>query len=394
MIPNYYEFLNSVKILSGKLALDNIPHELNSLGGKRPIILTNDILVEIGLVKTAVDALKGSDIVIGAVYDSIPVDSSVKVVNEAAGIYRDKKCDSIIAIGGGSVIDTAKGVSVVITENDDNLMKYAGSEILKKRRAMPFIVIPTTAGTGSEVTLVAVIADPDRNVKMEFLSYNLLPDVAVLDPRMTRSLPARASASTGMDALSHAVEAYTCIQKNPLSDAYAFAAINLIREYLPRVVENGHDEEARLAMANASLMAGAAFSNSMVGIVHAIGHACGGVAHVAHGDAMTILLPYGMDYNFDTVPGYYADLLLPLAGPEVYAATTKGERAARSVSAVRELISLFNSRCGLPTRLRDVGVKEEDFERIAKTAVNDGAVVMNPKAVGLEDVLAVLRKAY
>jgi len=394
VIPSYYEFLNSVKILSGKLALDNIPHELSSLGAKRPIILTNDILVEIGLVKTAVDALKGSDIVIGAVYGSIPIDSSVKVVNEAAGVYRDKNCDSIIAIGGGSVIDTAKGVSVVITENDDNLMKYAGAEILKKRRAMPFIVIPTTAGTGSEVTMVAVIADPDRNVKMEFLSYNLLPDVAVLDPRMTRSLPARASASTGMDALSHAVEAYTGIQKNPLSDAYAFAAIKLTREYLLRVVENGNDEEARLAMANASLMAGAAFSNSMVGIVHAIGHACGGVAHVAHGDAMTILLPHGMEYNLDAVPGYYSDLLLPLAGPEVYAATPSGERAARSVSAVRELITLLNSRCGLPTRLRDVGVQEKDFERIAKTAINDGAVVMNPRAIALEDVLTVLRKAY
>jgi len=229
---------------------------------------------------------------------------------------------------------------------------------------------------------------------MEFLSYNLLPDVAVLDPRMTRSLPARASASTGMDALSHAVEAYTGIQKNPLSDAYAFAAIKLTREYLLRVVENGNDEEARLAMANASLMAGAAFSNSMVGIVHAIGHACGGVAHVAHGDAMTILLPHGMEYNLDAVPGYYSDLLLPLAGPEVYAATPSGERAARSVSAVRELITLLNSRCGLPTRLRDVGVQEKDFERIAKTAINDGAVVMNPRAIALEDVLTVLRKAY
>jgi alcohol dehydrogenase len=292
------------------------------------------------------------------------------------------------------VIDTAKGVSVVITENDSDLMKYAGAEILNKRRAMPFLVVPTTAGTGSEVTLVAVIADPERHVKMEFVSYTLLPDVAVLDPRMTLSLPPRATASTGMDALSHAVEAYTGLQKNPLSDAHAFAAINLIREYLPRVVENGRDEEARLAMANASLMAGAAFSNSMVGIVHAIGHACGGVSGVAHGDAMAILLPFGMDYNLDAVAGHYAELLLPLAGAEVYASTPREKRAARSVSVVRELLSGLNSRCGLPCRLRDVGVQEKDMKAIAKTAVNDGAVITNPKAVDIEDVMDILRKAF
>ncbi|MFZ5595513.1 MAG: iron-containing alcohol dehydrogenase [Bacillota bacterium] len=394
MIPSYYEFLNSVKILSGKFALDNIPHELKSLGAKRPIILTNDILVEIGLVKVVLDALKGSDIVVGALYDNIPIDSSIHVVNEASRVYREKKCDSIIAIGGGSVIDTAKGVSVVITENADDLMKYAGAEVLNKRRSMPFIVVPTTAGTGSEVTLVAVIADPDRNVKMEFVSYNLLPDVAILDPRMTRSLPPRATASTGMDALSHAVEAYTGIQKNPLSDAYAFAAINLIREYLPRAVDSGKDEESRLAMANASLLAGAAFSNSMVGIVHAVGHACGGVSHVAHGDAMTILLPYGMEYNLDKVPDYYADLLLPLAGPEVYASTPKEQRPVKSVAVVRDLIRKLNEKCGLPIRLREVGVKEADFDRIAKTAINDGAVVMNQKDIGFDDVIDILKKAY
>ncbi|MCL6477938.1 MAG: iron-containing alcohol dehydrogenase [Peptococcaceae bacterium] len=394
MIPSYYEFLNAVKILSGRLALDHIPHELKSLGAKRPIILTNDILVEIGLVKVVLDTLKGSDIVVGALYDNIPVDSSFKIVNEIAGVYRDKECDSIIAIGGGSVIDTAKGVSVVITENTDDLMKYAGAEILNKRRAMPFIVVPTTAGTGSEVTLVAVIADPDRNVKMEFLSYNIMPDVAVIDPRMTKSLPPRATASTGMDALSHAVEAYTSMQKNPLSDAYAFAAINLIRQYLTRAVENGNDEEARLAMANAALMAGVAFSNSMVGIVHAIGHACGGVSNVAHGDAMTILLPYGMEYNLDKVANYYADLLLPLAGAEVFASTPEGQRAVKSVAVIREFTGRLNDMCGLPVRLRHVGVKEEDFERIARTAVNDGAIIMNPKDAGVNDVMDILRKAY
>jgi alcohol dehydrogenase len=393
MIPWYYEFLNSVKIVSGNKALENIPFELKNLGSKRPIILTNDVLVKIGLVKNVLDAFDESDITIGALYVDIPPDSSIKVVNDIARVYRENHCDSIIAIGGGSVIDTAKGVNIVITEDTDNLMNFIGSEIITKKM-QPFIVIPTTSGTGSEATLVAVIANPEKNVKMEFISYHLLPDVAVLDPKMTISLPSRLTASTGMDALSHAIEAYTSTQKNPMSDAYAYAAVNLIREYLPKVVDDGKDEEARLAMANASLMAGASFSNSMVGVVHAIGHACGGVCHVPHGDAMTILLPYGMEYNMEVNADYYGELLLPLKGAEVYSQTPQHERSFKAVAAVREMSYGFNKICGLPIRLRDVGVIEEDFSKIAKTAINDGAVICNRKEVEYDDVIEILKKAY
>jgi Alcohol dehydrogenase, class IV len=393
MIPSYYEFLNSVKIISGNKALENIPAELEDLGASRPIVLTNEMLVKIGLVGKLLDAFGESGIVVGTVYTDIPQDSSVKVVNEIANVYRNERCDSIIALGGGSVIDTAKGLSIVISEDTDDLMKFMGADMLGRRK-MPFIVIPTTAGTGSEATLVAVIANPDKNVKMEFISYHLLPDAAVLDPRMTLSLPPRMTASTGMDALSHAIEAYTCIQKNPMSDAYAFAAVKLISKYLIDVVRDGKSPEGRLAMANASLMAGAAFSNSMVGIVHAIGHACGGVCHVPHGDAMAVLLPFGMEYNLDRVPELYAELLLPLAGSEVFASTPEGERPQRCVDEVRKISDRLNEMAGLPIRLRDTGVRTEYFDRIAATAINDGAIVMNPKEAGYKDVIEILKKAY
>lgn len=393
MIPSYFEFHNSVKILSGAGALEHIPFELKNLGGQRPIVLTNEMLVKLGLVEPVLAALRESEIGIGALFQDIPNDSSVQVVNRIARIYRDSGCDSIVAVGGGSVIDTAKGLNIVISENADDLMERMGVEILA-RRMQPFIVVPTTAGTGSEATLVAVIANQERNIKMEFVSYKLLPDVAVLDPRMTLSLPARLTAATGMDALSHAVEAYSCLQKNPLSDAYAFAAISLIREYLPRAVANGRDVEARMAMANASLMAGIAFSNSMVGIVHAIGHACGGVAHVPHGDAMAILLPHGMEYNLEKAGAHYAELLLPLAGADAYARTSAAERAKRAIAAVRELTERLKRACGLPTRLSEVGVKKDDFRLIARTAINDGAAIVNPVEVGYDDVMAILEKAY
>ncbi len=393
MIPSYYEFLNSVKILSGKKALENIPFELKNLGAKNPIVLTNAMLVQLGIVEQVLTAFKGSDITVGALYEDIPADSSIKVVNDIARIYRKNNCDSIIAIGGGSVIDTAKGLNIVITENTDDILNFMGAEILTNKQ-QPFIVVPTTAGTGSEVTLVAVIANPDKDVKMEFVSYKLLPDVAVLDPRMTTSLPAKITASTGMDALVHAIEAYTCIQKNPLSDAYAMAAINLIREYLPRAVKDGKDEEARIAMANASLMAGVSFSNSMVGLIHAIGHSLGGVCHVPHGDAMAILLPYGIEYNMDVLADSYEELLLPLAGAEVYAATSKADRALKLLETVRDYISYYNNKANLPTRLSEAGVKREDFDRVAMTAINDGAIIFNPKEATYQDVINILEKAY
>lgn len=394
MLPDYYEFLNSVKILSGNKALENIPFELKNLGAKNPIILTNDMLVKFGLVQIVLNTFKESNISIGTIYEDIPPDSSIKVINEIAKLYKKNKCDSIIAIGGGSVIDTAKGVGIVITENTDDIINLMGAEMLQKRRIMPFIAVPTTSGTGSEATLVAVIANPKKNVKMEFISYHLLPDVAVLDARMTLSLPPRMTASTGVDALVHAIEGYTCIQKNPLSDAYSMAAIKLIIEYLPIAVKSGKNEEARIAMANASLMAGISFSNSMVGLVHAIGHACGGVSHVPHGDAMSILLPYGMEFNMDTIGELYGDLLLPLAGADTFAVTKKEKRGPKALETVKELLLSYNKMCGLPTKLSECGVKLEDIETIAKTAINDGAIVMNPKGVDLKDVIEILKKAY
>jgi len=393
MLPSYYEFQNSVKILSGKNALENIPFELRNLGAKRPLLLTDRVLYEMGLIKHVVKPLTESGIEPGGLYADIPADSSLAVVKEIAGLYREMECDSLIALGGGSVLDTAKGVNILVSSGKEDLKELMGMEILR-HRLRPFIAIPTTAGTGSEATLVAVVANPDQNVKMEFISYHLIPDVAVLDPRLTLSLPPRVTAATGMDALAHAVEAYTSVQKNPVSDAYAWAAVNLIRAYLPRAVADGHDEEARLAMANAALLAGAAFSNAMVGVVHAIGHACGGVSHVPHGVAMAVLLPYGMEYNQDKVGDAYGELLLPLAGAEVYARTPLTARADKAIACIREFGRKFQRETGLPVTLREAGVAERDLERIATTALNDGAIIANPKEVAFQDIMEILRRAF
>jgi len=392
MLPKYYEFYNPVKINAGENALETIPYELEQMNAHKALIVTDAGIKKAGLLKIVLDSFSQSNLEIGAIFDKTPPDSALHIVNEIAEIFQKKNCDSIIAIGGGSVIDTAKAVNIVVSEGTNDIKQFMGADRLKSPQK-PYIVIPTTAGTGSEVTLVAVINDTENNVKLPFTSYLLMPKLAVLDPRMTLSLPAKFTAATGMDALTHAVEAYTCLQKNPMSDAYATAAIKLIGENLIKTVNKGKDTKLRFAMANASLMAGAAFSNSMVGAVHAIGHACGGVAHVPHGIAMSILLPFVMQYNMDVLEELYAELLLPLGGAEKYAKTFASQRAAKTVELIIELRKTLHKKAALPINLKSAGVKKEQFEEIAHTALNDGAMLPNPKDLGNKEVLNILEQA-
>lgn len=394
MIPKYYEFQNSAKILSGECALENIPHELKSLGAKKVLILTDKTLEKIGTLQIVVDAINTNELEIGGVYTDIPTDSSIDVINEVIKEYKKLNCDGLIAIGGGSVIDTAKGVRMTLSQEKEDIMDLAGCELINYGKHIPFVVIPTTSGTGSEATLVAVILNKIKNIKMEFISYFLLPDVSVLDTRMTLTLPPKITASTGMDALCHAIESYTCLQKNPMSDAYATAAIELIRDNLEEAVKNGSNKEARLAMANASLMAGSAFSNSMVGIVHAIGHSVGGISRVPHGDAMAILMPPCMKYNKDKLKDNYAKLLLYIAGPEIYSNTEPEKRADKTIEYVENILNKMNELTGINKKLSEAGVKEEDFDQIAMGAINDGAMIVNPKKADYEDVINILKEAF
>lgn len=391
----YYEFKLPTKILSGVEALEHIPHELNTLGAFRPLLLSDEGLEKVGTVATVQAALVQGGMTAVETFCQIPPDSSIQVVNRIAALYRQLGCDSLIAVGGGSVIDTAKGVGMVLSQAGHDLLDSAGAEVLPRGEHVPLVAVPTTAGTGSEATLVAVVNNPETKVKMEFLSYHLLPDVAVLDPRMTETLPPRITASTGFDALVHAIEAATCLQRNPVSDSFAEKAMGQLARTLPIVVRNGKDRKARMVMANGSLLAGAAFSNSMVGLVHAIGHALGGVCRVAHGDAMTILLPAVMKYNLETCRERYGELLLYLAGPEIYAETPASQRAERAIAFLTDLRQELSDLTGLPTTLTATGkVKKSDFDAVARTALNDGAIIVNPAQADYEDILAILEEVW
>lgn len=392
MLPSYYEFQNRTKICAGLSALDNLAYELNIFRCARPLVLSDKAIASLGLLDTVISLLGERE---HETFTDIPPDSGLEVVKAAAELYRSKGCDGLVAVGGGSVLDTAKGVRMLISHDADNLLELMGCEYLPAGKAVALIAIPTTTGTGSEVTSVAVISHPSRQVKLEFITAGVQPDTAMLDPRMTQTLPPRITASTGMDALCHAVEAYSCTQKNPLSDSYAVAAVDLVAEHLVKVVEGDKDPMARLALANAAMLAGAAFSNSMVGAVHAIGHALGGVCHLAHGDAMSILLPHVMAYNMDVCGPYYARLLLHLVGAEEYVKTPVPERGERCAQAVRELARRLNRAAGLPLTLSETGrVEREQLEQAARTALNDGAIIANPKAMDIDDVLGVLNAAW
>jgi alcohol dehydrogenase len=390
-LPSYYEFLCPVKILSGKLALANLPYELDVLGAHNALVVTDAGVVQAGLADRVRAAFEGSESRIGAMFTETPVDSSDVVVAEVARLYEQHGCDSVVAVGGGSCIDTAKGTLIVLTEGTHDLLRFQGANRVKRRR-VPLVAIPTTAGTGSEVTTAAVIYNVQKGIKMAFTSPWLLPDVAILDPSMTLSAPPRLTAATGMDALTHAVEATYCLQKNPVSDAFALSAIRLVMAHLVRSVEHGDDVEARLAMANAALLAGIAFSNSMVGMVHSLAHAAGGIAHVPHGVGNAIFLPWGVEYNIAKRARFVAEI-----GPAMGLGATSAEpqdQARAVVGAIRNLTAQLNALCGLPLRLRDAGVKEEQLEAIARTALNDGTLAMNPEELTFEDALSILRKAY
>ena len=393
MAKSYYEFFSPVKIVAGHKALEHIPFELSMLGATNPMIITDKGVKGVGLVDHVEGVFASTDSQVKTIFDDVPPDSSLATVRNAAKVYRDNNCDAIIAVGGGSVIDTSKAVNILVSEGGDDLHAYAGAHILK-RPLKPFFVIPTTSGTGSEATLAAVISDDDGR-KQSYASYFLLPNAAVLDPRMTLTLPPHITAMTAMDAMTHAVESYTCLASNPVSESYAAAAVRKISDNILTVMDDPANADGRLALAEGSTMAGIAFSNAMVGMVHSLGHALGGVCHLPHGLCMNLFLPYILEYNQEHNGDRIGELLLPLAGAEVYAATPKAERADKAITFIRDLRDALYEKCQLPRTLQETGkVSEDQLAQIARVAIDDGSIIFNPKEASHEEILAILQKAW
>jgi alcohol dehydrogenase len=402
-LPSYYEFLNPVTIVAGPTAIETIPKHLARRKAGRVMILSDAGVRQAGLLGIVQGRLKKL-LEIAAVADDVPPDSDLEKVGQLAAVYQKAACEAIIAVGGGSVIDTAKAVNILASEADGatDLRNFSGHGKLK-RPLKPLVAVPTTAGTGSEVTTIAVIKDRQAHRKLPFSSRFLLPDAAILDPRMTLTLPGHITAATAMDALAHAMEAYTGLGKNPLSDTHASTAVRLISENLLDVIRNPDDKQGRLALAMAATLAGAAFSNSMVGNVHTLGHAVGGVCGVPHGTCMAILLPYGLAYNLPRIAPALGELLLPLAGPEIYAATPCYAHAYKAIDSLHRLNQALHDATGgrhgrcfkeLTTTEGAGWVPWEALDDIVDAALGDASQIYNPVDMDRGDMQQILTCAW
>ncbi len=379
-----FEYNNPTKLIFGEDSVKEIGLEVDNLGCSKALIVTDEGIVNAGLAERVEKALGRR---FTGVFDRCVQDSGYDLVNEGAAFALEKGADILVSVGGGSVIDTAKGMSIVMKEGGE-LRDYEGIQMLSRPQT-PHIVVPTTAGTGSEATWAAVIKDRENNVKGLFCDYHIIPDVGVLDPTMTAGLPAQLTASTGMDAFTHAVEAIHALQCQPIADALALHAIRLAVEYLPRCVEQGDDLFARGQMLLAANMSGIAFSNAQLGLVHAMAHSVGALYEVPHGLANSILLPHVMLFNLEECAGRYA-LIAGAMGLDV-----RGLSDAEAGRAAAEAVWDLTKKIGLPQQLREAGVPEDGLAGAADMSMADGAIIYNPRMItGEEEVLEVYRSAW
>jgi alcohol dehydrogenase class IV len=379
------EFKLRTKIVFRDGAVEELPYELEELGAKRLVVFTDKGVIDAGILDYVKGILEDSDVEIVGIFDKIQQDALVSVINEAARYVKEVGADSILAVGGGSVMDTAKGANVLVTGEEEDIAEHIGAELIH-RPMLPHVAIPTTSGTGCEVTWGAVIKNEEEQTKTGFIEWYCVADVAILDPQVTKSMPPRLTASTGIDALTHAIEGYTSPYANPLTDAMNLHAVRLVGRWLPVAVHRGDDIEARSYMAFAAAVAGVGFFNSMCGAVHACAHALGGVYGIPHGMANAVMLPVIMEYNRDYVIDQYRDVAGAL-GVNVHGMDPE-EAARAAVDAVKKLIEEID----LPTDLKEWGVKEEDLPLLAEKAMEDSQMMFNPRPAEEEEILELFRR--
>ncbi|MBC8160464.1 MAG: iron-containing alcohol dehydrogenase [Roseiflexaceae bacterium] len=384
-MPDFFEFQVRPRVQYRQGLVDELSLELAQRAERRICIVADAGVQRAGLVDRVVQGIRSSAEVV-AIFCDVPANSSVWAVERGAALAQQAKADLILAIGGGSPIDTAKCIRMLLSHGG-RLRDYEGYNTLTQP-LVPMIAIPTTAGTGSEVTPFAVIRDEDAQLKMTFASPFLTPDLAILDPEMTSGLPAHLAAATGMDALTHAIEAFASREANPISDALALQAIDIISNNLRAATHTPADLQARGQMLIGSAIAGMAFASAMLGVVHAVAHAVGGTFPLHHGLLNSILLPHGMRFNCSTVPNRYSRIARAMG-------VNAGGRAEEDVieDGVQAVCALA-ADCGLILRLRELEVPQDALPALAEVALTDAAIFTNPRDASAEDLVALLRTAW
>lgn len=381
-ITEEFSFELPTRIEYGVGVASKLGEEVRLLKAQKVSLITDPGIIKAGLLDKITSILKEEKLLYN-VFDGVDPNPKDRNVERGAQVVRSFEADAMVAVGGGSVIDCAKAIGVLVSHDGKRIKDFEGKTAVKKP-ILPFIAVPTTAGTGSEVTFSAVITDRENNYKMTVRSPFMAAKVALLDPKLTVTVPPHITASTGMDALTHAIEAYTVKVSEPISDALALYAIELITNNLVNAVKNGENINARACMLVGSLLAGMAFSHSDVGSVHCMAEALGGVYDAPHGVCNAVLLPYVMEYNAEFCLERYARIAQAMG--EIF--DTMEEGAMKAVERVKKL----SVDVGLPS-FKSLRVKEEDLEKLADMAAKNISTKSNPREMTKDDYLTLFKRA-
>ena len=381
-ILRQFSFELPTRIEYGVGVASKLGEEVRLLKAQKVSLITDPGIIKAGLLDKITSILKEEKLLYN-VFDGVDPNPKDRNVERGAQVVRSFEADAMVAVGGGSVIDCAKAIGVLVSHDGKRIKDFEGKTAVKKP-ILPFIAVPTTAGTGSEVTFSAVITDTENNYKMTVRSPFMAAKVALLDPKLTVTVPPHITASTGMDALTHAIEAYTVKVSEPISDALALYAIELITNNLVNAVKNGENINARACMLVGSLLAGMAFSHSDVGSVHCMAEALGGVYDAPHGVCNAVLLPYVIEYNAEFCLERYARIAQAMG--EIF--DTMEEGAMKAVERVKKL----SVDVGLPS-FKSLGVKEEDLEKLADMAAKNISTKSNPREMTKDDYLTLFKRA-
>ena len=373
----------------GKGAREELAPEIKNRGFKKAFVVTDKSLAECGVINKVTDVLERAGIPF-EVYSEVKPNPTIKNVTDGIEACKRSGADVIVAVGGGSSIDTAKGISIVMTNPDRADIKSLNGASNTINRGMPIIALPTTAGTAAEVTINYVITDEEREIKMVCVDPHDIPIMAIVDSDLMATMPKSLASATGMDALTHAVEGYITKAHNTMSDMFHMKAIKLIFKYLPAAV-NEKDEEAIEMMGLAQYIAGMGFSNVGLGIVHSMAHQLGAVYDTPHGLANAILLPTVMRFNGEdsATAQRFREILCEIGRPD--AANLNDQDV---INTFVWMISELSKSVGITQRVRDVGAKEEDFEMLADKAMQDPCKPGNPREVSKEDFIELFRRAF
>ncbi len=354
--------------------------QAKALGATRMLIVTDAGMNKLGVADQIKQMIEGAGLE-AIIFDGAEPNPTDRNVQDGVQAYYENNCDGIVTLGGGSSHDCGKGIGLVVA-GGGSIRDYEG--VNKSTRPMPpFLAINTTAGTASEMTRFCIITNTDTHVKMAIVDWRVTPNVAINDPVLMSGMPPALTAATGMDALTHAIEAYVSTIATPVTDACAIKAIELVRDYLPAAVANGKNMVARDRMAYAEFLAGMAFNNASLGYVHAMAHQLGGFYNLPHGVCNAILLPAVCDFNLIACPKRYKDIAIAL-GQDVRGLSDL-DAGAKGIQAIRQLSELL----GIPAGLAQLGVKEDDLETMAINAKKDACQLTNPRTATLNQVIEI-----